>query len=167
LPKNAIKFGNDMNTVKISAKNISVSQKWINTQGGYITMTKESQTGDSNAPIEGSNLQYMISLLEKEFAYTAEGSNSPIFKGTFQNFFTNISTTLGIEQKEISRQYDSYGSILIDIDKQRMSVSSVDINEEVINMMKYNQSLNASSRMMTTLDEAIDVIVNKMGLVGR
>ena len=34
-------------------------------------------------------------------------------------------------------------------------------------MTAYNQSLAASSRFMTTIDEAIDTIINKMGIVGR
>ncbi|EKC80294.1 hypothetical protein LEA_01533, partial [human gut metagenome] len=31
----------------------------------------------------------------------------------------------------------------------------------------YSKWFNASSRMLTTLDEALDTIIEKMGLVGR
>jgi flagellar hook-associated protein 1 FlgK len=31
----------------------------------------------------------------------------------------------------------------------------------------YNQALTASSRFMTTMDEAMDTIINNMGIVGR
>ena len=41
------------------------------------------------------------------------------------------------------------------------------MDEEVANMMLYQKSLQAASRLMTTLDEALDVLINKTGLVGR
>jgi flagellar hook-associated protein 1 FlgK len=34
-------------------------------------------------------------------------------------------------------------------------------------MVRYQQSYNASARMMTTLDGILDTIVNRMGTVGR
>lgn len=34
-------------------------------------------------------------------------------------------------------------------------------------MLNYSKWFNASSRMLTTLDEALDTIIEKMGLVGR
>ena len=33
-------------------------------------------------------------------------------------------------------------------------------------MMLYNKSLSAASRLMTTLDDALDVLINRTGRVG-
>ncbi len=49
----------------------------------------------------------------------------------------------------------------------RDSTSGVSMDEEGVNMMNYQKWFNASSRMMTTLDEALDTIINSMGVVGR
>jgi flagellar hook-associated protein 1 FlgK len=43
----------------------------------------------------------------------------------------------------------------------------VSLDEEMTNMVKYQQSYNACARMMTVMDEMIDRIVNQLGLVGR
>jgi flagellar hook-associated protein 1 FlgK len=43
----------------------------------------------------------------------------------------------------------------------------VSIDEEGISMMTYQNYYNAASRYMTTLDEALDKIINGMGVVGR
>ena len=51
--------------------------------------------------------------------------------------------------------------------RQADACSGVVVDEEVANMMLYNKSLNAASRLMTAMDEALDVIINKTGLVGR
>ena len=41
------------------------------------------------------------------------------------------------------------------------------VDEEVANVMLYQKSLSAASRLMTAMDEALDVLINKTGLVGR
>ena len=40
------------------------------------------------------------------------------------------------------------------------------VDEEVANVMLYNKSLSAASRLMTALDEALDVLINRTGRVG-
>ena len=46
-------------------------------------------------------------------------------------------------------------------------VSGVNLDEEGINLMTYQKSYNAAARYFTVLDEAVDVIISKMGIVGR
>ena len=52
-------------------------------------------------------------------------------------------------------------------DSERMGVSAVSLNEEGISMMTYNKAYQALGRLMTTMDEQLDMIINKMGIVGR
>ncbi|MFD6442218.1 flagellar basal body rod C-terminal domain-containing protein, partial [Peribacillus sp. NPDC060186] len=47
------------------------------------------------------------------------------------------------------------------------SVSSVSLDEEMTDMIKFQQAYNASARMMTMMDEMLDKIINGMGTVGR
>lgn len=163
-----IVFGNDLSSVHINAKNISISEKWENTTGSYLTATKDSlEVDDEGNPIKGNNILAMIALLSSNVNYNAPVTGVPIFKGTFQGFFANISTTLGLETKDAKRKADSFSIVLTDIDTQRASMSSVNVDEEGINLIQFNHSLTAASRYMTTLDEAVDLIINKMGIVGR
>ena len=149
-------------TSGITAANISLSDAWKKSNGTYLTTSKDSDDA-------GTNVLYMISQFSKENTYTTDGTSTgqPFFTGTFQECVTNISTTLGLQIYDINRQNTTYASVLNDIDTQRLSASSVDVNEEGINLIMYNQALTASSRFMTTLDEALDTIINNMGVVGR
>lgn len=146
----------------IDASNIKISDKWNNTPGSYLTATKNDANGK---PVD--NILTMISKLSCDVNFTAPATGTPLFKGNFQSCFTNISITLGLETRSVGRENDSYAGVLIDIDKQRASISSVNMDEEGINLIQFNQSLSASSRYMTTLDEAVDTIINRMGIVGR
>lgn len=148
----------------INAGNIKISDKWNNTQGSYLTSYKPDP---ANPGEETDNVLCMIDLMTKDFNFTAPGTGVPLFKGSFQGCYTNLSLTLGLEMKDIGRQNDANLEVLLDVDSQRSSVSGVNLDEEGINLIQYNQSLTAASRFMTTLDEAVDVIINRMGIVGR
>jgi flagellar hook-associated protein 1 FlgK len=52
-------------------------------------------------------------------------------------------------------------------DTLRMSTSGVSIDEEMANMVKFQHSYNAAARLITAMDEMIDTLVNRMGVVGR
>ncbi len=41
------------------------------------------------------------------------------------------------------------------------------MDEELSNMMKFQFSYGASSRVMSVIDEMVDTVVNRMGLAGR
>ena len=167
-PLNGTTFGSNLSRPKITAGNIGISEKWQNTTGSYITETKaELGNVEGTESDKGNNIQYMIKLLSKDINYAAPGSNVPLFKGTFQGMFSNISVTLGMESKDMARQNDGYAIELNAINNYRNSVSSVNIDEEGINLIQHNHALTASSRYMTTLDEAVDTIINRMGIVGR
>ena len=58
-------------------------------------------------------------------------------------------------------------SVLNQTSNSRDGVSGVQLDEEGMNLLHYNQSYTAAARLMTTLDEALDVLINKTGVVGR
>ncbi|HAA64523.1 MAG TPA: flagellar hook-associated protein FlgK, partial [Thermoanaerobacter sp.] len=53
------------------------------------------------------------------------------------------------------------------IDLNRQSVSGVSLDEEMTNMLKYQKSYAASARVITAIDELLDTLINRMGIVGR
>ena len=57
--------------------------------------------------------------------------------------------------------------VLNDISNSKDSVSGVWMDEEVMNLMRYQQSYSAAARLMTTLDEALETLISNTGRVGR
>lgn len=150
-------------TADITADNIRIAADW---ETGYLVTSKEAPNPGDNTNASYSNITKMISDLSSE-DYTLTTGSTNLFTGTLQEAIGNVSTTLGQEIHSLANQNANYEQTLNDIDTRRDSLSSVDINEEAINLITYNQALGASSRFLTTIDECLNTIINKMGIVGR
>lgn len=46
-------------------------------------------------------------------------------------------------------------------------VAGVSLDEEMTNLIRFQHAYNAAARVITAMDEAVDTIINRMGLVGR
>ncbi|WP_460772430.1 flagellar hook-associated protein FlgK [Microbacterium sp. GXF7504] len=49
----------------------------------------------------------------------------------------------------------------------QQSVAAVDGDEETVNLVTYQAAYQAAARVVTAVDEALDTVINRMGLVGR
>jgi flagellar hook-associated protein 1 FlgK len=88
-------------------------------------------------------------------------------EASFNDFIRSVAGKLGVDTQEAIRVTENQALLVQQIDNLRQGVSSVSLDEEMTNMVKFQHAYNASSRLITTIDEMIDVIVNRMGLVGR
>lgn len=147
----------------ITAENIKIADGWANNEYG-ITASK-----DPDAPVGASdNISHMISMMKESMTYTTGGNpDEKIFEGTFQEYFTNIGVVLGLDIASSNEILNNHVSLASDINQSRDNVSGVSLDEEGMNMIQYSQAYNAAARYMTVLDEALDTLINNMGVVGR
>ncbi|MFJ7735988.1 flagellar hook-associated protein FlgK [Lysinibacillus sp. NPDC097287] len=89
-----------------------------------------------------------------------------IGNATMQTFYKGMIGKLGVDGEEALTRYGSSGSQLLMISNSRDSVSAVSLDEEMTNMITFQQAYNANARMITVVDETLDKIINGMGRVG-
>ncbi len=87
--------------------------------------------------------------------------------GKPEDFMKSLISNLGVDTQQATRVSENQGILLGQIETRRQSLSGVSLDEEMSNMVKFQHAYNANARMITTIDEMIDVLVNRMGLVGR
>jgi flagellar hook-associated protein 1 FlgK len=88
-------------------------------------------------------------------------------KATTDDYWRSVCAQIGVMSQESLRMVNNQDTLLNELENKRQSVSGVSLDEEMTNMIKFQHAYNAASRFITTIDEAIEVIVNRMGLVGR
>jgi flagellar hook-associated protein FlgK len=83
------------------------------------------------------------------------------------NTFRTLIINLGVEAQTINRRVDIQQDITDQIDSAREGESGVSIDEEMANMMQFQHTYAAASRMMTAIDEMLNRLINGTGLAGR
>lgn len=150
------------NPTPFTATNIKVSDGWMN---GTVSILKGSGgTGESTAYENVTKMINALSTDSYEFKTSAGGT---VFKGTIQAYYDHLQNVQAIERKATSSILDNHTTVLNQIADSRDSVSGVNQDEEVMDLMRYQQSYNAASRLMTTLDQLLDKLINETGVVGR
>ncbi len=74
---------------------------------------------------------------------------------------------LGVKLNTMSGTLDTHHSLVESTENQRQSISGVSLDEEAVNLIMYQQTYNACSRVITTIDEVLDKLINGTGTVGR
>lgn len=161
--------GNEIDN--ITAANISISKNWS------TGATQLQCSADSKAPASATdNLAHILAeLTGKGHAFkpgavqqnpAPDDPDTPLFTGSFQDMFLNIQGVLGNDIKNTAVVLNSYATTLDEVYVDRDSISGVDLNEEATNMMQYQKAYSAACRLMTTLDQALDKLINGTGVVG-
>lgn len=86
---------------------------------------------------------------------------------SIQSYYQSVIGDLGVQGSEAIRMDTNSQTLLDSIKYNRDSVSSVSLDEEMSDMVKFQHAYNAAARAMTAVDEMLDKIINGMGLVGR
>ena len=154
----------DDSTDNITALNISVSQAWLRSEYG-ITTSKQDWPDDSSGARD--NVLFMITLFDNKYKFDIASGGQQVFEGTFQEFFGQITNTLALDVSKKDSDMKNHSSIVNSVLDLRDGVSGVSLDEEGINLLRYQKSYNAAARFMTTLDEALDKLINGTGIVGR
>lgn len=90
------------------------------------------------------------------------------FKGTLNGYVQSYSNANLGNQREFHDSRLTACSDVADSILNRISeISGVSMEEEGIDTMQYTKAFQAMSRVMTALDETLDVLINRTGLVGR
>ncbi|WP_196592598.1 flagellar hook-associated protein FlgK [Pectinatus sottacetonis] len=83
------------------------------------------------------------------------------------DYYNDSMTELGTASSVTDDNVTKMTSVVTQADNARQSVSGVNWNEELTNMIKFQQGYSACARVLTTMDEMLDKLINSTGTVGR
>ncbi len=87
--------------------------------------------------------------------------------GSFNGFLDSLVGEIAVETAHASTRLSGEEALLSSLSQQRQSVSAVSLDEEATNLIKYQHSYAAAARLITAIDENLDILINRTGLVGR
>lgn len=93
--------------------------------------------------------------------------NKPVMVGkldTFDDYFADSVARVGLLGEQSDRALETQNLIMKQLRDMRDSVSGVNLDEELSQMIKYQHGYAAAARFVTTVNQMLDTIINRMGV---
>lgn len=82
---------------------------------------------------------------------------------TYADHYNDIITKNGISKLKADNTVKAQQTVLDQLESQDTSISGVNINEEVSNVIRYQQAFQANARVLQTVSEMLDTLINRTG----
>ncbi|MCQ2597918.1 MAG: flagellar hook-associated protein FlgK [Treponema sp.] len=83
---------------------------------------------------------------------------------TLDDFFADSVTNVGLKGEQAEMNHLSQTSIMEDLRSMRDSISGVNIDEELAEIMKFQHGYAAAAKFITVWDNLVDTIINRLGV---
>ena len=104
-----------------------------------------------NAPGDNVNLNQIIQLKDKRMFVDDNV--------TLTGYYSNLTGGLGLDVVRSEHMRAANAVLVSNLNQKRESVSGVSLDEEAANMMKWQANFTASSKVITTIDEMLDTVL--------
>jgi len=115
--------------------------------------THLAASGAPGGTYSGSNADSLAALAKR-----ADGADAT---------YRSMTVKLAVVAQSTARRADMQREVVTEVDAVRSAGSGVNIDEEMTNMLAFQRAYEAASRLLTTIDSVLDVLINRTGLVGR
>lgn len=136
----------------------------IHSPPAFFTATAGSEASDIAVAVTAAGV--------KPGSTAAPGANdiaraiAALRGGAADQSYADLIGAIGANAASVNRQLQTSQALVDAADTRRLEVSGVAMDEEVTNMIRFQRGYQASSRVMTTLDEMLDVLINRTGRAG-
>ncbi len=122
----------------------------MNVAAGYKDPSGNVNIGDGRAAVEIASIR-----------------NSNVMVGqmkNFDDFFADSVTNVGLKGEQAQTNLLSQNTIMEDLKNLRDSISGVNIDEELADIMKFQHGYNAAAKFVTVWDSLLDTVINRLGV---
>lgn len=78
--------------------------------------------------------------------------------------YNNMITSMGIVKQQADYMVASQEEVISFLEDRRSSISGVSMNEEVVDMLKFQSAFQANARIITVVNDMLDTLINRTGV---
>ena len=96
------------------------------------------------------------------------GHDRSLFReGRLEDFIIATSTHLAVDKQQAEMFQVSFEEITTVTHNHRLSIKGVSIDEEMMNLVRFQTMFTAASRLVNVMDSVYETLINRLGNVGR
>lgn len=135
------------------AYDITLSDELLES-GANIAASSEPVSGAENWS-NAENLKQLLALRDSSHI-----SSGGVTLGNHESFMRTLITDIATAAHYTAGRAKTQQEMADAMDELRLSVSGVSIDEETINLVRYQQSYQAAAKLVTVLDEMLSTLIN-------
>lgn len=124
-----------------------------------IAATRAPETGGGNNALE------IARIGDRDVIGTIDAPGTP--SRTPVDAVAELVAEIGRRAVAATNEAKAVSAVTDALESRRQEVSGVSIDEELTNMLRYQRAYQAAARIITASDEMLDLLVNRLGIVGR
>ncbi|MBN2832969.1 MAG: flagellar hook-associated protein FlgK, partial [Campylobacterales bacterium] len=143
---------------------VGVSQFFTGTNASDISVVTQYKKDPSSmqgysAPIDGNNIvaNAMVQMQYSTLSFYSQSGSS--VKETLEGFYSALTTKIGSDAALSGSSYDTNSALYNSVYEQHQSVSGVNKDEELSNLIKYQKSYSAAAKIITTIDQMLETLL--------
>ncbi|MFH1759613.1 MAG: flagellar hook-associated protein FlgK [bacterium] len=127
--------------------------------GAEHTIDINYKTSASGSRGVGDNANALsIAMLRQKSVLQPDSTGN--FTATLGTYYASFIGTLGVDRNEATADVKTREFLLEQMDNRQAEIAGVNLNEELSNLIKYEHTFQASARMMSTVNDMLDVLMN-------
>jgi flagellar hook-associated protein 1 FlgK len=135
---------------RMTAANISINQE-ISKDSSMFCTRRSTEQGVASCEL----LKEMIDL---------KTDNTMFSQGNPAEFLQSVTADISVDCSKAKNFESSLSDVLNSIDNQRSSISGVDTNEELAQLVMYQNAYNLCSKMISVLNQVYDRLISNTGV---
>lgn len=139
-----------------SSENASTS---IGINSAVLNNSDKIAAGTSKLAGNGSNALSLAGL-QNNLLFGSQTIASGQGSYTFESFYSSILSNIGIKAAEMNENVSQQESVINQLLNRREEISGVSLDEEMINLIKFQQAFAAAARIITSVDEMLTTVRN-------
>lgn len=128
----------------------AVSSDLTSVAAGFGSNGRPAESGDGSAALAMARLR-----------------TAPVMVGsqkTFDDYFADAVASVGLKGERAGRMAETQSRIVKNLTDTRQSISGVNLDEELSNMIKFQHGYAAAAKFIAQMDSMLDTIINRMGI---
>ena len=132
------------------AVNDAIKGDVLSVAAAYPTNQGKSMIGDGRAAVEIAAIRNTSVMIGKD--------------RTFDDYFASSVTNVGLKGEQAEMNMLSQNAIMNDLRDLRDSISGVNIDEELAEIIKFQHGYNAAAKFVSVIDSLLDTVINRLGV---
>jgi flagellar hook-associated protein 1 FlgK len=124
-----------------------------------VTAAKVAAAAAAGVPGDNTNALRIANL-------AGDRTLAPLGGASIDSSYSSLVTTIGSDSANATRGVDNANALVASLTNRRDSISGVSLDEEMTNLIKFQQGYQAAARALTTLDDVLELLVTRTGRAG-